>query len=168
MDYILDTLGKVGFDWRMGLFNFINFLIIFLILKKYAFGPIMKTINERQKKMKEGIDNYERSKSELQMAEQKAQEIIDNAKIEGNKQVEKAYEEAKGVGEEMKKKAKAEIELLITQAKKNIEIDKKEMTEALRKETVELVVMAIEKVLGENLDKGADEKYIKQILSNLK
>jgi F-type H+-transporting ATPase subunit b len=168
MEYILDTLAKVGFEWKMGLFNFINFMIIFFILKRYAFKPIMKTIDERQKKMTEGIENYDKSKSELQMAEQKAQEIVDNAKIEGNKSIEKAHDEAKSVGNEMRDKAKEEIELLIVQAKKNIDIDKKEMKESLRKETIDIVVLAIEKILAEKMDSKMDEKYIKSILSSLK
>ena len=168
MEYILDTLAKVGFEWKMGLFNFINFMIIFFILKRYAFKPIMKTIDERQKKMTEGMENYDKSKSELQMAEQKAQEIVDNAKIEGNKSIEKAHDEAKSVGNDMRNKAKEEIELLILQAKKNIEIDKKEMQESLRKETVDIVVLAIEKILAEKMDGKMDETYIKKILSSLK
>jgi len=57
---------------------------------------------------------------------------------------------------------------LIVQAKRNIDIDKKEMKEMLRKETVELVVMAVEKIITERLDEKKDGKMIKDILSSLK
>jgi len=168
MDYILTILGKIGFEWRMGLFNLINFLIVFWLLKKYAFGPVMKVVNERQAQAKDAVDNYTKSRTELQMAERKAQDIIDQSKVEANKLVEKSYEDAKAAGEQMKEKAKKEIEMLITQAKRNIDIDKKEMKESLRRETVELVVLAVEKILGSKLNDGADDKLIKDILSSLK
>ncbi len=168
MEFILDTLGKVGFDWRMGLFNLVNFFLVLWILKKYLFGPMMETITERQKKMTKGMENFEQSKSELQMAEQKAQEIIDTAKVEKNKIVAEAHDEAKAQNEHMKTKAKAEIDTLIQQAKKNIAVDKAEMKDALRKETVELVVAATEKILGEKLDAKKDEAFIADTLKKMK
>ncbi|MCB9798104.1 F0F1 ATP synthase subunit B [Candidatus Nomurabacteria bacterium] len=168
MDYILETLGKVGFDWKMGLFNLVNFLVIFWILKRYAFGPVMSVIEKRQEKIQEGIDNYTKSKTELQMAEKKAQDIVDQAKVDANKIVEQGHVDAQGVAETMKVKAKKEIELLVAQAKKNIEIDKREMQDGLRKDTVELVIIAVEKILGEKMDDKRDEKYIQDILATLK
>ncbi|NCO04619.1 MAG: F0F1 ATP synthase subunit B [Candidatus Magasanikbacteria bacterium] len=168
MEFILDTLGKVGFEWKMGLFNLINFLIIFFILKKFLFKPITKTINERQKKANQAIDDFSQAKAELQMATQKSQEIIDNAKVEANKILEQSHDDAKVLADELKIKAKADIELLIEQAKKNIAIDKKEMKEELKKETAILVITALEKILTEKFDKETDEKYIEKMISLLK
>jgi len=48
---VLNNLGKMGFDWHMALFNLVNFLILYFILKKYLFGSISATIAERQKKV---------------------------------------------------------------------------------------------------------------------
>ncbi len=168
MDMILDTLGKVGFEWKMAAFNFVNFLIVFAILKKYAFGPITKVIEERQQKVSDSVDNITKAKTELQMAERRAQEMIDEAKVGANKVAEKAHEQGKVQMEKMKDTAKSEIALLIDQAKRNIEIDRKEMQESLRTETVELVVLAVQKIISEKLDDKKDEAYIKNILASLK
>ncbi|MBT3817052.1 MAG: F0F1 ATP synthase subunit B [Candidatus Magasanikbacteria bacterium] len=168
MDYILDTLGKVGFEWKMGLFNFLNFLVVFLILKKYAFKPITKVIAERQKKAEDTVENFQKAKSELQMAEQKAQTLIDEAKVEANRTIEKSHETAQAQAVDMKEKAKAEIESLIVQAKKNIAIDRLEMQDSLRTETVELVIKVVEKIVGNKLDNATDDAYIKDVLATLK
>jgi F-type H+-transporting ATPase subunit b len=168
MDMILDTLGKVGFDWKMALFNFVNFLIVFAILKKYAFGPITKIIEERQKKVKDSVDNIQKAKTQLLMAESRAQELLDEAKAGANKVAEKAHEQGKVQMDKMKDKAKQEIALLVDQAKRNIEIDRKDMQENLRTETVELVLLAVEKIISEKLDDKKDEAYIKNILESLK
>ena len=168
MDFILETLGRIGFEWRMGLFNLINFLIIFYILKKLFFGSITKTLNDRQEKIQEGIDNAKKAETELKMAESRAQEIIDKSKVEGNKIIDKASEEAKQVGERLRDKAKQEIDLLVKQAKKNIEIDQKEMRQALHLETVGIVIQAVEKLLGEKMDEKKDKEFVEGMLKNLK
>jgi F-type H+-transporting ATPase subunit b len=165
MQAILDILGKVGFDWRMALFNFINFVIVFWIIKRYAFAPTLKFIEERRKHAKEVEDNYQQSKTELAMAEHKAQEVIDEAKVEANKVVERATDEARATADKMKDKAKGEIELLVTQAKKNIEIDRQEMQEKLKAETVDLVVATTKVVLGDKIDSKVDEQIIKDSIT---
>ena len=58
--------------------------------------------------------------------------------------------------------------MLISQAKKNIDIDKEEMREDLRKETAQLVVAAVEKVIGEKFDKKKDEAFISKMVSSIK
>lgn len=165
MEAILDTLAKVGFDWRMGLFNLVNFLIIFWLLKKFFFKPTLEMIETRQKHAREIDENYKQSKTELAMAEHKAQEVIDEAKVEANKVVERAADDARATAEKMKEKAKGEIELLVTQAKKNIEIDRQEMQEKLKAETVDLVVATTKVVLGDKIDSNVDEQIIKDSIT---
>ncbi len=168
MEYILETLGKVGFDIKMGLFNFVNFLVVFFILKKLFFAKIMAILDERKKLISEGVDNMKIAKSELQMAEQKAKEIINEAKGEKNAIVATAHDEALKAGEELKGKAKEEIGKLISQAKLNIEKDKQQMKDEFRKEATELVIDVTTKILGEKIDGKKDQKLISDSLSSIK
>jgi F-type H+-transporting ATPase subunit b len=165
---ILEILGRLGFDWKLALMNLVNVGILFVLLKRYLFRPVIAMIDERRRVIKDGVDNALQAKTELLMAERRAQELIDDAKVEANKIVEVSHNEAKRVGEQIKTKAKEEIELLIAQAKRNIEIDKKEMKDTLRKETVQIVVLAVEKILSEKLDGKRDTVLIQDILSTLK
>lgn len=165
---ILDILGKLGFDWKLALMNLVNVALLFWLLKRYLFRPVVKIIDERRKVIKDGVDNAKKAETDLLMAQRKAQELIDEAKVEANKIVERAHDAAKETGESMKEKARKEIELLIQQAKKNIDIDKREMKESLRKETVEIVILAVEKIMGEKLDQKSDTKMIRDILSTMK
>lgn len=164
---LLEILAKVGFDWRMAVMNLINFLVIFYILKKFLFVPISKKMTEREGVIREGIENATKAKSELQMAEQRARELIDAAKQESNSIIQASHEEAKMLAESMQQKARHEIEVIVAQAKKNIDIEKQEMRDELRKETVELVILAVEKILGERLDQKGDEKFIQNILKDI-
>ncbi len=164
---LLEILAKVGFDWRMAVMNLINFLVIFVILKKFLFVPVSKKMAEREQIIRDGIDNATKAKSELQMAEQRVQDLINTAKGEANKIIQASHEEAVLLGERMKGKAREEIESIVEQAKKNIEIEKTEMRDALRRETIELVLLAVEKILGERMDKKGDEQFIQDILKKI-
>ncbi len=164
---LLEILGKVGFDWRAALFQFINFMVVFWILKKFAFGPVMNAIDKRNKLMKEGVESAEKAKTELKMSERKAQEIVDEAKVEANKVVSAAQDHADAAAERSREKAKKEIEALVAQAKQNIEADKAEMKDEIRRETVTLIVSAVEKIVGDKLTDSKDKAYIEGILKTL-
>ena len=151
----------------MGLFNLLNFLILFWILKKFFFASVVKTINTRQEKIKESVDNIQKARTELQMAEKKAQNLVDEAKVEANKIAAKATEDGKEMAEEMKGKATAEIEKLVTQAKRNMEVDRQAMEATLKSNTAELVIAAVEKVVGEKMDAKKDEAYVQDVVKSL-
>ena len=102
------------------------------------------------------------------MAEQKFQERIDDAKAQSNKIVEQAQEEAEKAGTNMKVKAKKEIELVVDQAKRNIQIEKEEVMVGIKSETANLIVAAVEKILGDKLDGKKDKELIEETLKKLK
>lgn len=168
MEFILDTLGKVGFEWQMGLFNLINFLIVFLILKKFAFGPIQKVLKEREEKTKESVENFTKARTVLGEAELKAQTIVDEAKVAANQVREQATEDGKQIGEQMKDKARKEIELLIAQAKKNMEIDREKMQTEIRQEASTLIVAATEKILREKISDKKDQELVEEAINSIK
>jgi hypothetical protein len=75
-------LANLGFDWRVALANLVNFLVIILILKYFAFKPIAKIINEREDKIKKGIEDAERAATEFQMAKQVCEKTIEKGEFE--------------------------------------------------------------------------------------
>jgi len=102
------------------------------------------------------------------MAEQKFQERIDDAKAQANKIVELAQEEAEKGALAMKVKAKKEIELVVDQAKRNIQIEKEEVMTGIKAETANIVIAAVEKILGEKLDGKKDKELIEETLKKIK
>lgn len=165
---LVDILQKIGFDWRLALVNLVNLGLIFWLLRRYLFGPVTKYIDARKNMIAEGVEKAKQAETELGMAQRKAQDIIDEAKVGANQILEQANGEAVAMAEKMKIKAKQEIEMLVKQAKKNIEIDKAEMKEEIKRETAALVVVAVEKIVGEKLDAKRDALLIQDSLSMLK
>ncbi len=168
MQQILEILGKIGFDWHMSLFNLANFLIAFWVLKKYAFGPLVKVITERQKKAQETLENYDKAQSELNMAKQTAKQIMDEGKTMVNYLMSEAQTEAKNTVEGAKIKAKEEAQKVVEEAKKTIQSEKEKMKEKLYEETADLIITATEKIFTDNLKVAEDVKYVKKVVEDLK
>jgi F-type H+-transporting ATPase subunit b len=163
---MLDILAKIGFDWQVALANFINFIIIFFLLRKFAFKPISKVIKERQDKIAEGLLNAEKAKTELMMAEETGKNQINQAKIQANEIIIEAQNNANLILSSSQEEALITKSGIIKEGQKQIEEKKVSMIKELEKETAYLIVDSLEKILRENLTKDQQENYIKKILVN--
>lgn len=161
------VLASLGINTQLFVFQFINFAIVVGILWFLILKPLVKKMEERKKQVDESVDNAKAIATALQMSEKKYQEKIDEAKVAANRIIVKAHDESVIISKQIKEKAQKDIELLVFQAKKNIEIDKQEMKDELRKETVEMVVLAMEKLLEKKFSGKDNEKFISDILKSL-
>jgi F-type H+-transporting ATPase subunit b len=158
------VLASLGLNAQLFVFQLINFAIVALIVWYLILKPLTKKIEERKKIIDESLENAQKVQTRLQMAELKYQEKIDEAKAEANRVIEMAYEEGKRLSVEIKNKAGIEITALTNQARKNIQIEKETMVAELKKDTTNLVVAAVEKILNEKIDEKKDMKLIEESL----
>lgn len=161
------VLASLGINGQLFAFQLLNFAIVACIVWFLVLKPLVKKMEERRKQVEESVDNVKAIETSLQMSEKKYQDKIDEAKVAANKILEKAHTESEAISKQIKEKAQKDVELLVMQAKKNIGIDKQEMKDELRKETAEMVVMAMEKLLEKKFSGKDDEKFIADILKSL-
>lgn len=162
------VLASLGINGKQIGIQFLNFVVVFVIVWFLILKPLTKKMEERRKLIDESLDRAKEIETNHKMSEVKFQEKLEEAKKEANAIIAGAQEEATRVQETMKQKTKDEVEALVLAAKKNIEIEKTEMQASLRKETVEIVVTAMEKVLGEKMDDKKDKKFVEDILKTIK
>jgi len=166
MNSIIGALHNIGFNWEVALANFVNFLIILWVLKKFAFGPIQKGIDKRRARIADGLKKAEEADEKLAMMKQKkedvlaeahkgAQDIIETAYVEKDSIVARAAEEATKKADEIVKRGEERIEIEVFQMKKDF-----------RKYAAELSIAGAEKIVSETLDKEKNEKLVKSILKN--
>lgn len=161
-------LASLGINGPMFLAQLMNFAIVVAILWFLILKPLTKKLAERQKMIDDSIANSKKIEDTLARGEKDYQDRIDRAKVEANKILEKANAEAGKMGDEMKVKAKKEIESLVETAKRNLKNEQQEMVAGLKKETASFVALAVEKILGEKMDKEKDKKLINETLDALK
>ncbi len=161
-------LASLGIEPILFIFQLINFAVVSLIIWFLILKPLTSKMTERQEKIEKGLVHAEEVEETLRRSEVKYQEKIDEAKSEAAKILSKAGAEAGEMGEKMKIKSKQEIELLVDQAKRNINIEKDEMIIEIKKQAGELVVTALEKILEEKIDDRKDKEMILRSVKNIK
>jgi len=129
----------------------VNFTIVAFLLWKFAFKPVMATIEERQKKIDAGLNYAEEMKTKLEAAQQASQAQIREAQIKGQQIVAEAQKAAKDLSDRQQKEAVAKAGEFIAKARDAIELEKKMMLAEARSEIARLVVSTTQKVLGKEL-----------------
>ena len=161
------VLGSLGINAQMFVFQLINFALVAAVLWFLILKPITKKMTERQKMIDDSLDNAKKIQDNLSKSEKEYQTRIDEAKVDANKIIEKSQIEAEKISGELKMRAKNEIEGLVLQAREKIKEEKNEVMSGIKKETANLIVAAVEKILQEKMDSKKDKQLIEDSLKNL-
>jgi F-type H+-transporting ATPase subunit b len=77
----MEVLAKLGFDWKVALANLVNFLIIYLLLRNVVFKKLGNAIRERREKIQAGLDDAEKAKTALIMADHEKEQILNDGHL---------------------------------------------------------------------------------------
>jgi len=145
----------------------ITFALLVGFTMKYIWPPLFNSLEERKKKISEGLAAADKSQEDLKLAEKKAKNIIKEAKDQSSEIVTLAQKRANEIVEESKDNAGKEAERRIQAAKAQIEQEIEQTKEALRKEVAALAVSAAEQILGAEIDKTKHQDIIGKVSDKL-
>ena len=146
-----NDLGQLGVDWPHFIAQVISFLIVAGLLFKFAYTPILNVLEERSKRIAEGLANAEKIKQELARTEAARQEVLNQANLQANKLIEEARAAAARVQEQETRKAIAAAEQIVARAREAAAQDHARMLAELKREVGRLVVETAAKVTGKIL-----------------
>lgn len=162
LDQAARTGEQFGFNKAIFVSQVISFLIVALLLKKFAYGPILKVLLERRERIEEGLKNADRIKSELAKTEAARLEVLNKANAQANKLIEEARAAAAKVQETETQKAIQQAEQIIVKAREAAEADRARMVSELRKEIGGLVVKATSQVTGKILTMDDQKRLVEE------
>jgi F-type H+-transporting ATPase subunit b len=128
------------------------FFVVVLVVMRYLWPPLMAAIEERQRKIAEGLAAGSKAQKDLDDAKVKAQEIIREARDKAVQIVDQASKRAAEIIEEAKATAIAEGRRLVTQAHEEIALDTTRAREGLRKQVARLAVQGASHLLEREID----------------
>lgn len=154
-------------QWGTMLYSLFIFIILFLLLRKYAFGPLMNVMEERSQKIASDLEKAEQNrldaqkyldeqKQALDQVRQEAQTILENARLTSQKQA-----------DEILRAAREEADQFKTGAREEITREKEQAIEALRSELGSLTVALASKVIEKELDQSQQQKLIADYLKEV-
>jgi F-type H+-transporting ATPase subunit b len=147
----LDTAKRFGVDLPHFAAQCISFIIVAFLLQRYAYKPILTMLEERKKRIKEGLDNAEQIKQELANTQAKTHEILVQAGQQASKMIEEARAAAAKVQEQETQKAIAAAQDIVDKARQATQAEHARMLADLRREVGRLVVDTTRKVTGKVL-----------------
>ncbi|MFL6588737.1 MAG: F0F1 ATP synthase subunit B [Chthoniobacterales bacterium] len=160
-DMIKETGETFGFDVWIFLSQVISFIIVALVLRRFAYRPILKVLEERRRRIEEGLINADKIKQQLAEAEQRHAEILAQANAQAQKMIDEARESAGLVAERKQQEAVVAAEQIMAKAREASAIEHERTMLELKRELGRLVVDTTAKVTGKVLT-SEDQKRLQE------
>lgn len=158
-------IAALGLDVRYFLFQLLSFVIIFLVLRKWVFPPLVATLEERRKTIEQSLEQAKATEAALHKAEKQVAAILHEARSQAEDMRDAAHKEATKMVEAAEAKATQRAQHIVAEAKTQMAADLRTARESLKKETAQLVAAATEQIISEKIDPAKDAKLIERALS---
>ena len=153
-------MEQLGIQPVQLLAQILNFALLVFLLNKVLYKPIVKALEERKKKIAEGLVYSDKMKAELEKSDKKGQEVISNARDEAKKIFDEAKKSSRKMEAETLEKAQKEAAGIIEKGRKEVVAQRAEMEKQLKDETVNIAGRIVEKLLSDVLDSRGHEAII--------
>lgn len=161
-------ISALGLDFKAFVFQLITFVLVLLFLKKFVFGKLVDTLEERRSAVIGSLEDAKQAAVELNKAEENISKLLAEARQESADIVATAHKEAAVLVTDAETKALKKAEHIVTEAKTQLDGEILKARTILKKETKSLVAEATEKIIGQKLTSAADEKLIESALAEAK
>jgi len=162
MDLLTPDLGLM-------VWNLIGFLIVLLILRKFAWKPILKSLKDRETGIADALTTAEKVKAEMAQLKNENESLMAKAREERAIMIKEAKEASNKMIAEAKDKARAEYDKIVAEAQQAIQQQKNAAITDVKNQVGNLVIEVAEKVLRKELaNKAEQEKYIQQLAEGVK
>lgn len=145
----------------------LTFLILMLVLRRFAWGPITKALSEREARIAESIQSAEKALAEARKIQADNEQARRASEQDAQRILREARETAERLRSEEVDKTREQIRQMQEQAQAEIEREKQGALTELRTEVADLAIRAAEKILVENLDGTRQQKLVKDFLEDL-
>jgi len=144
-----------------------SFFLFVVFTMKYVWPPIMNALNERTKKIADGLAEAEKGHHELELAEKRSAEILREGKEKSREFIDQAQKRHDEIVDEAKDAAREEGERILHAARVEIEQERQEAKETLRAEVSALAIAGAEQILMKEVDKNAHNEVLDKISASL-
>ena len=149
------------------IWTIVAFLITLFVLKRYAFGPIQKTIDERRQRIEQSIKEAEDARNEARRLLEEHRSLIGQARGQAEEILAEARKVADAQRERVREETEADRQRRLDETRRQIEAETHRALEQIRAEVAELTLVAATKVTGKALDDADHRRLIDEAISEL-
>ena len=159
--------NPLSIDWGMFTFFLIVFALASMILKKFAWKPILDGLDQREKEIHDALENAERLKHELSSLDAKCKEAVAAADQQSKEIVAQARKGASEAARVIEKEAREEALILMENAKREIGAAEEKAKANLRVESANVAVLLASKIIGAELDEAKNKALTDRLIKEL-
>jgi F-type H+-transporting ATPase subunit b len=149
------------------IWTIICFAIAFFVLRRYAFGPVQRVIDERRKRILEALEEAERSRAEARRLLDEHRALVGQARTDAEEILAEGRKVADAQRQRMKEETEAERQRRLEDTSRQIEAETRRALEQIRSEVADLTLLATAKVTGKALDEADHRRLIDEAISEL-
>jgi F-type H+-transporting ATPase subunit b len=157
-------LSALGLNWQSFLFQLITFVIVLVLLRKFVYKKLIKTLEDRRQTVEDSLEQAAETAKKLQDAEKTIAGMLADARKQADEVVSASHKEATQMLADAETKAARRAEHIVEEAKAHMDIELQKARTSLKQETALLVAYATENIVKEKLDPAKDERLISDAL----
>lgn len=156
-----------GITWPFFIAQLINFIIVIIVLKKYAFGPIIAMLEKRKHRIAEGEEKLKRIEAQLAESEERTAAALDKANADAKRLIAEAKESAATLNEEKTQEAIAKAQGILAKAEEAAKAERNQMVAELKQDFGRLVAATTASVTGKVLDEEDNRRINEEALASM-
>ncbi|HBK33656.1 TPA: ATP synthase F0 subunit B [Candidatus Uhrbacteria bacterium] len=160
-------LGTLGINVKIFLAQLVNFTIVLLVLWRWAYRPIVKLLEDRQKKVEKSLQDAADIEKRVVSLEEERKSILSQAKHEAHVVLEKVQTDAEVRRVELLAKAKEEVSQVVHQGKVQLQAEKEAMLRETRQEIVNLAIESARKILEESISEKKSQALAEEVIEKM-
>jgi len=157
-------MADLGFHWPSLVVYLVNFVLLLGILYAVGYKPILRMLDQRSERIRESVEAVERVRQEAATQQAELEKRLDEGRQEGQAVLAQAREMAERYREEEGEKARQAAEAFVTRARNEIQQERDEAIDQVRRHFAELAILAAERVIERSLDESAHRDIIEKVL----
>jgi F-type H+-transporting ATPase subunit b len=157
----------MNFRYDILITQMLGFLIVFWVLRRYAWGPLMGMLEERRMRIATEVQTTEKLRREAEALKAEFENQLRNIEAQARQRIQEAVAEGQTVAEEIKAAAHTEAQAITQKAKASVEMEYKRARVELRAEIVNTALGAAERLLEKSLDTEEHRKMVDRFLTDL-
>ena len=164
------TTGQANFlsvDVQLLILTWITFVLLCAVLSKYAWKPILATLNQREEAIRRSVDEADKIHNEYGQIEEARQKVLREAENKAKETVSQARKAAANVAKVIEQRAKEEAQIIFENTQREIKAERDKVQEALRRESARVAVTLAGKLVREHLTEEKNSKLIDRLIKEV-
>ena len=149
------------------IWTIVCFLVVLYVLKRFAFGPIQKTLDDRRERIRQAIDEADHAREEARSLLEEHRKLIGQAKSEAEEILAEARKTRESMEQRMREETEAERQRRLEETRREIAAETARALEQIRSEVADLTLEAASRVVGRALDSERDRVLIEDAIQSL-